>query len=229
MKLTAAGGTKTGNLVLFWPEQLPADFEERFRAEPLEFVESLQGAGQLIWFPGEPNGDFSLAAFVNELVPDDLQSYCTLAQKIDGLQVAGTGWFGGLECLFREDPSFIDKHPRLCAPVLISAGTYFAEVFTTDVPDAVYEAWLLNQAGPAAMRLWSVQSWIASAGVVAFMVFVGCLFLATRPVMLTTLAGSLALLLFGWLLSRTTGFQRVQQARFAYQRTYPDYVLRLRS
>src|SRR5687768_15704805 len=130
MKWSATGNTDTANIVLFWPESLPADFQRRFDTEPAGLVEELQAAGKLIWFPCDANGEHSLGLFVDEPVPDGLLNYCTLAGKVETLQVAGGGWFGGMEAMFRDDRSYLDRHPRKCSAVQIPAGEYFAEVFT---------------------------------------------------------------------------------------------------
>lgn len=238
MKLHAIGGTTSGSLVLFWPEQLPADFDERFDAESAELLAQLQAEGKLLWLPLDPtgslflpsdaDGDYALGLYLQEPIPDELQSYCTLEAKCDALHVAGEGWFSGVEFLFRDDRSAAAKHPRRCTPLQIPPGVYSAEVFATDIPDEVYETWLRDQAGSSAQRWWWIQTWIASAGVVTLLVFVVCLFFATRQAVYISLGVSSFFLCIAWLMSRTPGYQRVQQARRDYQQTYPDYVVRLR-
>jgi hypothetical protein len=231
MKCSAAGSTEIGFLVLFWPELLPADFDERDLSHPDELancIDGLQAAGKLIWFPDVPNGDHTLGLFVDEAPPEELQNYCTLSLKMESLQVAGDGWFGGLEAIFRADRSYLDRRPRKCSAVQIPAGEYLAELFVTEVPAAVYEDWIRREAGESAQRWWWVQTWFAAVGVVAAMVCVGCLFLAAQEIILATFAGSAMLLLIAWLMSLSPGYQRVQQARREYAAAYPNFVVRLR-
>lgn len=229
MKLHATCGTDIADVVLFSPELLPVDFDEQFASEPHELVERLRARGVLVTFPCNADGEYRLALFVNEPVPDALQNYCQLAQKIETLQIAGELWFSGGEFMFRDDRSIIEERPGMSTQLSIPAGTYFAEVFTTEIPDAVYEAWLHEQAGESAQRLWWVQTWFASVGIVALMVCVGCLFFGAREAVIATAVISAALLGIAWLLSRTASYARVQQARRDYGLAYPDFVVRLRS
>jgi hypothetical protein len=230
MKLHATAGTSMGELALFWPEQLPADFDQRFHdldVDPDKLLTELSEAGQLLLVPAS-NGEYHLLILLNETISATLENYCTLAAKCEALQVAGEGWFTGVEFLFRADRSVADKHPRQCTPLQIPPGNYFAEVFSTDIPDDVYETWLRDQAGSSAQRWWWIQTWIASSGVVTFLVFVTCLFFATRQSVYLSLAVSSFLLSIAWLMSRTAGYKRVQQARRDYHEAYPDFVVRLR-
>ena len=98
----------------------------------------------------------------------------------------------------------------------------------TDVPADVYETWLRDQAGSSAQQWWWIQTWLASTGVVALLIFVICLFIATREAVYVSLGASSFLLSIAWLMSRTAGYQRVQQARRDYHQAYPDFVVRLR-
>ena len=231
MKCSATGSTEIGFLVLFWPELLPADFDERDLSHPDELancIDGLQAEGKLIWFPDVPNGEHTVGLFVDEAPREELLNYCTLSTKIESLQVAGEGWFGGLEAIFKIDRSYLDRHPRKCSGVQVPPGEYFAEVFMTEVPDSVYEDWIQTEAGFSAQRWWWVQTWFASLGVVAAMVCVVCLFVATQELTLAAFAGSAILLFIAWLMSLTPGYQRVQQARREYAAAYPKFVVHLR-
>lgn len=229
MILHATGKTNIGNLALFWPASLPADFDERFEEEPDGSIEELRAEGKLILLSGEPNVEYGLGLFVDEQPAEELQKYCQLVEKIESLHVAGEGWFGGLELIFRDDRSFVEKHPRQIAALDVPPGTYFAEVYTTEVPDRVFEAWLVDQAGASAVKLWWIQTWVMAIGVVAFAIFVSCLFLATREAAQATFAVSIVLLLMAWLMSLPPGYRRVQKALRDYARAYPHYVICLKS
>jgi hypothetical protein len=236
MKLHARGGTKIGSLVLFWPELLPEDFDDRWDTEPNEVLKEVADAIYTIdleawaeFFPNEVDGEYSLTLYIDEAVPEELRNYCTLYGKYEELRIAGEGFFSGLEFIFRHDRSLLDRQPRMGSPLQIPAGTYSGEVFKTEVPAEVYESWLREQAGEGAQRLWWVQTWFASIGIVALAVFVGCLFFGTRETVIVSSVVSAVLLGIGWIMSRTAGYRRVQQARREYAAAYPDFVVRLRT
>lgn len=229
MKLHVTGGTNLQDLVLFWPELLPADFDHLPGEEADTTIERLRDAGQLIWLPTTKSGEFHLGLFVGDPVPELLASFCQLTTKVEALDVPGEGWFGGMEFLFREDRFLLDRYPRLCTAIAIPPGRYSAEVFRTEIPDDVYEFWLRDQAGAAAQRWWWLQTWIASLGVVALLVLVGCLFFGTRQLVYSSLVVAAVLLCIAWLMSCTAGYQRIQKARQEYCQAYPDYVVRLRT
>lgn len=232
MKCTATGSTSADFLVLFWPELLPADFDERDLTHPDDLtnaIDELQAEGKLIWFPDTELREQTLGLFVDEPLPEGLADYSTLVAKIEALQVAGAGWFGGVEAIHREDRSVLERFPRKCSAVQLPAGVYLAEVFVTEPPDTVYEEWIQTVAGSAAQRWWWLQTWLASVGVVAAMVCVGCMFVGTQNLALATFAGSAVLLFLAWLMSLTAGYERVQQARRDYATAYPNFVVRLRT
>ena len=56
MKLHVTGGTNLQDLVLFWPELLPADFDHLPGEEADTTIERLRDAGQLIWLPTTKSG-----------------------------------------------------------------------------------------------------------------------------------------------------------------------------
>jgi hypothetical protein len=233
MQLHATASTTIGELVLFWPELLPADFDAQFH-EPAAgdssgLVDTLREAGTIVLLTTGEKGEYHLAVLVDEPLPAAIENQATLIGKVETLQVVAAGWFAGVECLFRDDRWLLQKYPRMGTAVQLPPGVYSAELFATELPDAVYETWLHDQAGSRAVHWWWLQTWLASLGVVAFLIFVVCLFFATRQTMLITLAVATLLLTPAWLMSRTTGYARVQQARREYHQAYPDFVVRLRN
>jgi hypothetical protein len=231
MKLHAIGSTATGELALFWPEVLPADLDERWSdptCEPDDVIAELRDGGLLLLLPASSKREHHLSLLVDEPIAAELEGYCTLIGKQDLLQVAGLGLFVGIDFLYVEQ-RLLAGHSAPGSTLQLPAGEYFAEVFATDVPAEVYESWLRDQAGSSAQRWWWIQTWLASAGVVIFLIFVVCLFIATREAVYLSLGISTFLLSIAWLMSRTTGYQRVQQARRDYHQAYPDFVVRLRA
>lgn len=231
MKFHAIGSTATGELALFWPEVLPADLEARFGEpafEPDAFLAELRDGGQLVSMAANSKREYHLALLIDEPIAAELERYCTLLGKQDGLQVAGVGLFVGIDYLFVDLP-LLAQQTGPAVLVQIPPGQYSAEVFATEVPAEVYEGWLYDQAGGSAQRWWWIQTWLASAGVVAFLIFVVCLFIGTRQAVYVSLGISSVLLFIAWLMSRTAGYERVQQARRDYHQAYPDFVVRLRA
>lgn len=231
MKFHATASTTSGELALFWPATLPADLPERFAdptLEPDDVIAELVCAGQLLLIPTPSTRDQHLALLVDEPIPAPLEAHCTLAGKVDALQVAGEGRFVGIDFLFADNRWLLDKPPSPGLAIQIPPGTFFAEIFATEVPDDVYETWLREEAGSSAQRWWWIQTWIAAVGVVTLLIFVVCLFFATRQLVYVSLGISSFFLCIAWLMSRTAGYRRVQQARRDYHETYPDFVVRLR-
>ncbi len=231
MKLHATGSTTSAELVLCWPQALPVDLDARLldpTAEPEEIVEELRNAGHLLFIPAHARGDHHLLLLLDEPIPAQLDAYCNLVTKCDALKIAGGGRFVGVELLFDQRGLLLNQQatPGIDSP--LPAGEYFAELFTTDIPAEVYETWIRDQAGSTAQRWWWLQTWIASAGVVAFLIFVLCLFLAPRQSVYVTFGGSSFLLFIAWLMSRTESYRRVQRARQDYHEAYPEIVVRLR-
>ncbi|QDU25631.1 hypothetical protein ETAA8_07010 [Anatilimnocola aggregata] len=226
MKHFATGGTDSALLGLFWPELLPDDFDERVEeGSESKLFDELAERGTVIQLPGEAEGNYSLVLCVDEPLPAELRLYSREVKWLRKVKVAGESWFGGLEYAFKTDRTMLGKRPGMCSPVAIAAGEYEATIYATDVPDEVYEAWLVEKSSPSAKRLWDVQSWFAATGVVATMIFVGCLFFGTRPIMFAALAVAFALSLIAWVLSRTRAYLAVQQARHDYEESHPDFVI----
>jgi hypothetical protein len=228
MRLAATGSTTMGAVVLFWPELLPVDIERQLSEEPEDIVIPLAEEGKLLLLEVSPGGDYTLGVFIGETIPSELESFCTLLAKRDEIDIAGPSWFAGIEHLSPDAAALAKLSRRKCNEVAIPAGTYSAEIFSATYPDHVYEDWLRNHAGASAQRWWWVQTWFASLGIVALLIFVGCLFFGTRQSVWVSLAVSAALLFIAWLMSRTAGYAKIQQARRSYAAEHPDFVLRLR-
>ncbi|WP_254507048.1 hypothetical protein [Anatilimnocola floriformis] len=238
MRLSANGYTASGSLVLFWPEQLPADFNERWHDEPHELCEQLQAEKRLLLisldpcgaelYPWDLDGDYTLGLFIDESIPAELEQLCTLEWKCEDLNVAGPTWFGGIEYLSRDIESLAILSRRKANEVVIPAGNYSAELFSAQYADHIYEDWLCEQAGESAQRWWWLQTWFASLGIVALLIFVGCLFFGTRQSVWISSSVAAALVSTGWLMTRTAGYQAIQRARQSYAGEHPHFVLRLK-
>lgn len=230
MKLLATGGTDAATIGIFWPELLPADFDQRMEeGNVLGLLEQLGNDEILLQFPCERDGQYTLGVWIDEPLPTELTPHARERQPPRRLDIVGETRFGGLEYAFKDDRLVAAKYREMCVPVAIPPGEYGATLYDTEVPDEVHEQFLVDHSSPAAKRLWDVQSWFAACGVVAMMVFVGCMFVGTRQWMLVALTVGLSLSTIGWILSRLPGYRAVQQARENYAAMFPDYVLKLES
>src|SRR5438067_4253166 len=126
MKLTARGGTDGAHMVLFWPATLPAGTDDALEDDPVALVERLKADGKLIRFPCDSDGQYTVAVFVRTPVPSDLLAVCKEPEHYLRLEVKGDGYFGGLEYLFQEDRSLLDRFPHMAEPIRIPDGTYTA-------------------------------------------------------------------------------------------------------
>ena len=227
MRLPATASTSSGSLVLFWPEQLPADFVERWLNEPHELLDQLEAEKQILLIDVELSGDYTLCIF-DDAIPFDLEQFCTLEGKYENLSVSGPTWFGGIEFLSRNVAALAKLSRRKANEIALPAGSYSAELFSAQYPDHVYEDWLCENAGASARQWWWIQTWFASLGIVALLIFVGCLFFGTRQTVWFSGAVSAAILIIAWLMSRTAGYEKIQQARRSYAAEHPNFVLRLK-
>ena len=227
MKLTARGGTDGANMALFWPETLPDGADAALEDDPLALVEQLKADGKLVWFPCDSDGGYTLAVFVRTPVPDELLAVCGEPERYPALTVRGDGYFGGLEYLFKDDRSLLDRFPHMAGPVRIPDGTYAATVYQTDVPESQYDEFLRGRAGTAAKGVWDAHGLVAAWAVAG--VFASLITAATGPRQLwTTIVGvTAALIVTAVAISRTPAYRTVRRARDEFETEYPSYVVHL--
>ncbi len=197
------------------------------QSDPISLVESLRNQGKLIWFPCDGDGGYSVAVFVRSEMPDDLIAHCRDEEFVPRLFVRGIGFFGGMECMFKHDSSFVKKYPAMCEQVSIPEGTYSARIYHTDIPESLYESWLLSQAGTKAKRLWDIHGYIAACAVASMILSLVAFFALTWTARFCVMAVALAFVLGAVLMSRTDWYKRVARARDAFEKAYPSYVVHL--
>jgi hypothetical protein len=227
MRITASGATDGGNVVLFWPDNLPDDADDSLRNEASNLVDSLCKDGKLIWFLCEGDGDYTLAVYVNEPVPEDLRRICKDEEKYATLRVKGDGYFGGMEYLFKHDSTLVDKSAGMLQKIAIPDGTYSATVYRTEQPDGFYQSWLRNKVGPAAKWLWNLQRAFAMTAFVSILSNVMFLFFPSWGVWFHSLGVTVFLLVGAITLSRTKWYRLVAEAKAEFSRAYPSYVVLL--
>jgi hypothetical protein len=227
MKITASGGTDGANIVLFWPDQLPDNFDDEFQDDAIALVEALRNDGTLIWFPCDGDGFYTVAIFVRAPVPDDLLAACTEEEHVSSLSVRGEGFFGGMEYMFKSDRALLDKYPGMCEQVTIPDGTYTARIYSTNIANGVYEAWLVKHAGRTAKRMWDLHGYVIGMSVIAFIASLVCLFVLSWTSWFYVVALAVALAMTAIGMSRTEGHKAVRKVRDAYEKAYPSYVVHL--
>ena len=228
MKITASGGTDGASIVMFWPETLPDDFDTVFDDDPLSLVERLAGEGRLIRFPCDADGSYSVALFLDVPIPDNLRGLCEDEEHYPHLLIEGTGFFGGMEYMFKQDRSFLDRYPHMCGELAAPAGTYSATTYRVNPPDEVYDAYL-ERTGAAAMRVWRLHSSVAAGAIISVLGTIVSFFFLSWAKWAAVAGIALTLAILAVLLSRTAGYRAVKAAQQEYEREYPSYVVHLES
>jgi hypothetical protein len=227
MRLDAAGGTDGATMVLFWPDNLPEDADAALADDPMTLIERLDAEGKLVHLPCAGDGGYRISVFVREELPPDLAAVCREDRRYPRLTVAGDGYFGGGESLFKRDASFLQKYPHMAEKLAVPAGTYAATVYQTDVPRGMSRRWLRDRVDARARLversyevLWPASLLAALATLVGF-VFV------SRTMGLVSLGVTAALICATVVVSRSASWRRVRAAYDAFATAYPDYVVRL--
>jgi hypothetical protein len=227
MKITASGGTDGANVVLFWPDNLPDEADALLQSDPITLVEDLCRQGKLIWFPCDGDGHYTVAIYVRSPVPEELIRHCRDEEQIPTLVVRGVGYFGGMEYMFKHDSSFPERYPGMCEPVQIPEGTYSAHVYRTELPETLYESWLLKEAGARAKRCWDLSNSITACAVASAFISLIMFFLVPWTVWFSSLAVAAILVCGAVAMSRTERYKAVARASKAFEKAYPSYVVHL--
>jgi hypothetical protein len=227
MKITARGGTDGASIVLFWPANLPEDGDSLLRHDPINLVERLREEGKLIRFPCDADGDYTVSIYVRAPVPPELLELCKDPEGYPKLIVSGDGYFGGMEYMFKNDRRLLDRHPQMCEKLAIPDGTYSATVYESDVPEQLYERWLLDHAGSRAKRLWDWHATIAALAVASVPATLICFWLVPLVAWYCMVAGMLIICGSAIALSRTRAYKAVAKTQVEFESAYPAYVVHL--
>jgi hypothetical protein len=227
MKLIATGGTDGATILLFWPDNFPEGADVEFKDDAYSAIERFRDEGKLIFFPCDGDGDYTLAVFWDSEVPTDLMGYCKSEQQYPMLHVRGTGYFGGGEYIFKDDSALLDKFPAMCQQINIPDGTYVARVYTTDVPESIYESWLLKEAGVGAKLIANLNGVIVALAFVGVLGSLISLCFVAWTLWFYIVATTLTLVVLAVAISRTKGFKAVRRAKDAFEKEYPSFVVHL--
>lgn len=227
MKINAKGATDGANIVLFWPDNLPDDADDQLQDDPITLIEDLRDQGKLIWFSCEGDGEYTVAIFHREPIPDDLLKYCENEERYPTLHVNGGGYFGGMEYIFKRDSSFLDKYPHMCEPVAIPDGEYSANVYCTNVPEKLYETWIVENLGRSAKRWWDFHGYVAALAIAGVFASLVGLFVMSWTIWYVVMASTILAGLAAVVMSRTETYKAVANAQREFEQLYPSYVVEL--
>ena len=239
MKISASGATDGGNIVLFWPDNLPEGIDEKSPNDVLDVVSKSRDEGKLIWFPADGDGDFNVDFYIEEPVPEFLASLCKDDEVLPKLIVSGPGYFGGMEYLFKTDDSLSRKYPGMIERVTLPQGTYAATVCRIDLSEDFRRSWVMRRCGRFALTYSQIIDGVAIFTVLGFVVFVflfgivSAVLLMSKPhiflwkvwlVFATMIALMFAVFEIG---RRAPWYRRTTVTQNAFKNDYPTFVVKL--
>jgi hypothetical protein len=231
MRYVVEAGTDAASLLLFDPAALPDDFEGQFRRDSVEVLERLTRDGSACWIPTDADGAYLLHAYVDEAMPSLVARHAVALEAIERFRVpSGQLHFAGSEYAFREDDSFLRKHPHMGGLISIASGVYRLTVFRTAFPEGVVEQLFRTQASPWEYRLWNSMTTLVPLAIAAWIVLVVILFTTVRVPFPSFLAPLLVVLVGLPFVVRRNETYRAAKERFAaVEREYPSIVALLES
>ena len=181
MRYVIEAGTDAGSLLLFDPGALPADFEHQFQTDAVEILDRLTRSGHACWINTEGDGSYLLHAYVDEPIPADLWAFVHSPEAVSEFQVpSGPLFFTGSEYAFRDDASFLDKHPHMGGSVSIRPGTYQLTVYRTAYPDGLLESQFRASVSPWEYRLWTSMKVLIPLAIAAWIGLIVIYFTTAR-------------------------------------------------
>src|SRR5690242_17671429 len=103
-------------------------------------------------------------------MPQELRAAYEEEEHYPKVTVRGTGYFGGMEYMFKRDRAALDKYPHTCAPIDIPSGEYAATIFDTRVTDRFEKSWLRERAGAGARRITLLHHLVSAGAVITLIV-----------------------------------------------------------
>jgi hypothetical protein len=228
-KVNAA--TDAASLILFDPQSLPEDWDQRWtQGDAIDELAALDADGRLFWINTDGDGDYSLHAFLNEPMPAHLVEFVAESRDANRFQVSsGQVHFAGAEYVFRDDNSALQRYPRMGGVFSVSNGSYHATLSEMAYPESlIEERFKTSTTGSQAMAYRAYNGLMPCAIVLTFAAVAG---LATiNSVVGRTLLASFATLLmvgaFG--VRRLHAYQSAMQVRNDLEGECPDWIVVLR-
>lgn len=220
------GGTETAAMILFDPESLPDDYDERVREDAAAVVSGAAEQGGLFLLDVGAGGLHDLRLLVGEELPGDVAALVQPIGEVGRFRVVGGRLhFAGVEYGFRRDGSQLAKNPDMGGTCDVPPGTYRLRAYRMDDPDGFIEDRLREMASPSGLRFDAImRRWllpIGSLGAIAGVV--GLITLGWREWRVTVLPVSLAMVLPAAVLSFTRTYRDAREARRQVAAECADY------
>jgi hypothetical protein len=219
------GGTDAASMLIFDPAALPEEYEGSMRGDPLAIIEPLANAGTIYWLDTHADGGYSLGVCHDELRPE-LRAFARQIGVAERFAApSGKLYFAGIEYAFRDDDSFLRKHPHMGSCLPIAAGIYRLTVFDMEYPEDFHEALLRQRLTAGKFWMYSLMNWLAPLGCIsALATIVSAFAIGFRWWCRIVLPLGLALVLPALILSRLRPFRAANREMHAIQREYPGFV-----
>lgn len=229
MKHVVEAGTDAAALLLFDRAALPEEFDARVKDVPIELFDELQAAGRVCYLEPGGDGGYLLHAYVDEPVPPALSRQAREPIVIENFAVpSGEIHFTGAEYGFRDDDSFLRKHPHMGHSFPVPPGTYRLTLYRTEYPEGELEGRFRGQVSPAEARLHGAMSGFVGLAVVSFLALAVSFLIRSREPWLGIVRPLLALfILLPWIVARLPPFRTATSRFQEMEREYPSIIAHL--
>jgi hypothetical protein len=225
------GGTDAGSMLLFDPAALPHDYDSQMRDDPMAVIEPLAADGRIYWLDTQADGGYDLGVYLADELPPNYKKFARQLGVAERFAVtSGKLYFTGIEYVFRDDDTFLRKHPHMGSSQDVTPGVYHLTLYDMEYPEDFHED-LLRQRIPARQfRAWSLMNLLVPLGCTSTLATLVSPFLLGRRMWVRiALPLWLALTLPAILLSRSHSYRAAVETQRAIEREYPGYFAVLRS
>jgi len=213
--------TQCGEVILYWPQNMPADLQKQAEEDLFTLVDQLKENGQIIHFASSL-GENNLSLFFNDDIPDPLSKYLEDEQVLGELEIVGPGVFCGVENL---QPVDEDDAPALADEIELPNGVFQAKAYATKYPSAFSRDWIAQRMGTRNYRILYLQQLLSKAAMIGL--FVGALAFVFLPWIASILvAVAVAATFYAALrLSRSEACQVAIEVIDEFTVQFPDFVV----
>ncbi|WP_165253377.1 hypothetical protein [Paludisphaera soli] len=220
------GGTDAASMILFDPDSLPDDFDDRAREDPAAAIEAAAAAGRLCKLEPGSDGSYTLGVCVGEGPPAGLAGFLRPLSEADRfLVVGGRLHFAGIEGVSRQGAPSTAESSQGGDSVAIPPGVYRLRVQEADYSDEFLEGRMRERTSAAGLRLLAIMNRrllpLGTFGTLAG--FVSLLILGWRDWRVTALPLCLAMVLPAIVVSRLRSYREARDAGRELSRDLPDY------
>jgi hypothetical protein len=229
MRYVIEAGTDAASLLLFDPGALPPDFEQRLQTGTLEISVRLDEEGKVCWISTEGDGGFSLHAYVDEPIAEQLLANLFDPVRVESFPVpTGRVFFTGSEYAFRDDDQLLRQHPHMGGFFTIRPGAYRLNLYRGVYPSGALEQRFGSESSTWEFILWNSMRVLIPLAVAAWIGLVVIFFTRSRVPWPPLLAPSLGLIFVLPFLVRRLETYRLARERYAsLEREYPSFIAEL--